>query len=272
MQGARFAAGMRSRPPKGGVPGKPFEPSPQRGTASGKRVNIAIYRRVIITYNQKSGHSAARPPIPAVHARRNVAMSGGECLMKRKWLVFVLAGVLMLSWSTSALAKLQIVIPTPSPTKNPYSWITTPKPTLNWVLPAEEILCFYENPKTSETCARHQTKGQNLMVQVRMLNQSETQTIDAIDVAIYCTNAYGEPITPSDGQTGYVRVFSSDKVLKPGKNAYIGYFKMEGCKQAKSYYIAIIRYHVKGENTHQIATADALNLSSTCDWTGWDIE
>ena len=192
--------------------------------------------------------------------------------MKKKWLILALAGMLTLSGSTSALAKLQIVIPTPSPTKNPYSFLTTPKPTLHLALPAEEILCFYENPKTSNLDARHQIKGQNLMIQVRMLNQSDTQTIDAMDVAIYCANAYGEPITPSDGQTGYVRVFSSDKTLKPGKNAYIGYFKMEGCKQAKSYYIAMIRYHVKGGETHTIAAADAFNASSTCDWEGWSLE
>ena len=191
--------------------------------------------------------------------------------MMKKWLILLLAGMLTLSYSTSALAKLQIVIPTPSPTKGLHSWLITPKPTLNltsWVKGG--ILRYYENPKTADIYARHQIKGQNLMIQVRLENQSDSKTIDAIDVAIYCTNAYGETITPSDGQSGFVRIFSSDKALKPGKNAYIGYFKMEGCKQAQSYYIALIRYHVKGGDTVNLGTADAYNLSSTCNWKGWD--
>ena len=98
-------------------------------------------------------------------------------------------------------------------------------------------------------CARTKISGSDLRIDVRLENLSEDYTVDAVDIAIYCTNAYDEPIYPDDCYDGYIRYFTADVKIKPGKNAFIGYSRMEGCRNAKNFYVAITRFHCDDDIT-----------------------
>ncbi len=96
-----------------------------------------------------------------------------------------------------------------------------------------------------DASGRSKESGGDLLIEVKLENTSEDVTVDAVDIAIYCTNVYGEPLYPDDYEDGYIRHFSLDKTYKPGKSGYTGYCRMEGCAKAKEYYVAITRYHTR---------------------------
>ncbi|HNW85877.1 MAG TPA: hypothetical protein PKJ47_02915 [Candidatus Limiplasma sp.] len=134
------------------------------------------------------------------------------------------------------------------------------------------IIDFWKNSDDEYYSTRYKTKGNDMLINVRFTNSSEDETVDAIDVAIYCTNAYDENMTPDDDEDGYIRYFTADTKIKPGKSAYIGYCRMKGCKAAKEYHIALVRYHIKDGSTKEVAksslTTDALSKYT---WITWDL-
>ena len=133
------------------------------------------------------------------------------------------------------------------------------------------ILAFWKNSDDEYYSTRYKTKGNDMLINVRFTNSSKEDTVDAIDVAIYCTNAYDENITPDDDKDGYIRYFTSDTKIKPGKSAYIGYCRMEGCKAAKEYHIALVRYHVKDGSTKELANASLKSDLDKYAWMTWDL-
>lgn len=133
-----------------------------------------------------------------------------------------------------------------------------------------DILDFWKNSK-DEYSARHKIKSDDMLIDVRLANSSTFQTVDAIDVAIYCTDAYDEIICPADEEDGYIRYFTTDTKIKPGKNAYIGYCRMDGCKRAKEYSIAIVRYHIKDGSTVNLANTSYTDPVSQYHWITWDL-
>ena len=112
-----------------------------------------------------------------------------------------------------------------------------------------DTLDFWKNKDDEYYSTRYKTSGNNMLIKVRFANSSDDTTIDAIDLAIYCTNAYDEYIYPDDEYSGYIRYFTTDTKIKPGRNTYTGYLRMDGCKQAKEYHIAIVRFHTTDGDT-----------------------
>ena len=152
------------------------------------------------------------------------------------------------------------------------AYATIDKLRLRTGLTTAPIIDFWKNSDDEYYSTRYKTKGNDMLINVRFTNSSEDETVDAIDVAIYCTNAYDENMTPDDDEDGYIRYFTADTKIKPGKSAYIGYCRMEGCKAAKEYHIALVRYHIKDGSTKEVAksslTTDTLSKYT---WFTWDL-
>lgn len=114
-------------------------------------------------------------------------------------------------------------------------------------------------------------KGKDLRFRPKMANLSECDIVDAFDLAIYCMNAYGEPMCPSDGYEGSIRYFSFDKTFKCGKSGYGDYCVLKGCKSAKKVYVALTRYHIKGGDTVTLGNSNSDPLERY-DWLYWTFD
>ena len=96
----------------------------------------------------------------------------------------------------------------------------------------------------------HKTKGNDLLVNFELENYF-FGTIDSVDIAVYCTNAYGEVMHPDDGLGGDVRIFTCDITIKEGKSKKTGYCTLKGLKAAKRVYVAVYRCHFTNGSTLQ---------------------
>ena len=111
-----------------------------------------------------------------------------------------------------------------------------------------------------------------MLIDVRFMNVSDCETIDALDIAIYCTNAYDEVITPDDEEDGFMRFFSINTTIKPEGNKYIGYNRMKGCASAKHIYVAMVRFHVKDGDTYSFKNTKKQLSWEQYQWKVWDVD
>ena len=156
---------------------------------------------------------------------------------------------------------------TPTPTPRP-----TPTPIPPHSFELDFLYCdFWYNPKDGLSYAKWEYKGNDLLFSVRVENLTEHMVIDAIDFVVYGENAYGETIYPDNSYSPY-SYYTCDMRLKPGKNKYTSYLRLEGLRHAHAINIAITRYHIEDYftvNCNDPAYSDARNAYR---WYSWDID
>ncbi len=149
-------------------------------------------------------------------------------------------------------------------------YTATPVPPHNYEVDYR-YLGFWVNPKDGCNYAKWKVEGNDLLFSVCVENVSDSYVIDAVDVALYAVNAYGEIIVQDDDSSDGVCFYSLDLNLKPGKHTYTRYCRMEGKKSAQSVYCALVRYHVKDFVTVTCDDPRGYTNLARFDWRGWTI-
>lgn len=129
---------------------------------------------------------------------------------------------------------------------------------------------FYSDDKY-DAYAEWRKSGKDLKIRFKMKNLSDCDAVDAFDIAIYCTNAYGEMLCPDDCGDE-ILYFTSDQTYKPGRTAYSNYCVMEGCKSAKTFHAALTRYHIKDGETVSLGDSSESDPLKKYDWLSWDVD
>ena len=131
-----------------------------------------------------------------------------------------------------------------------------------------EILDFWTDEDGMQR-ARWKKQGKDLLIDVKLANTVGVDTIDAVDLAIYCENAYGEALCPTDEYDGSIRYFSLSLKIKPGQSSYSGYCRMEGLRDAVGFYVALTRYHLKDGGTHNFGSESESDPLKRYTWLHW---